>query len=148
MGIKKVKDTINIRKRIEDSKKLKKILPTIIANDSLNWFLEGFRKGGFQTDSSRTGWEVRKSYSYHKGKTQRKPGDPVNLIDTGALRRDIKVRKTTFNLIEIGTLQTPYANRHNEGLNGMPKREFLGDSRKLNTQNKKTILKELNKIFK
>lgn len=42
----------------------------------------------------------------------------------------------------------PYAQRHNEGLDGMPKRQHVGPSRYLDDQIKKKITKELDKLFK
>jgi len=42
----------------------------------------------------------------------------------------------------------PYASRHNEGLKGMPKREFLGPSEYLNGKIGAKIQKELDKLFK
>ncbi|SCY94547.1 phage morphogenesis protein [Flavobacterium caeni] len=41
-----------------------------------------------------------------------------------------------------------YADRHNEGLAGMPKRQFMGKSRYLDKQIAKKITKELDKILK
>lgn len=139
MSIKRVGKGFNFKQKELEAKQLKTILPRIIANDSLNWFLEGFRKGGGQTDAGS--WRERK-------RTAKRNSGRGILVDTGALRRDVKIRRTTFKSIVLGTLSIVYARRHNEGLKGMPKREFLGDSKKLDKKNKKTILKELDKIFK
>jgi len=42
----------------------------------------------------------------------------------------------------------PYAKRHNEGLDGMPKRQFMGYSKYLDTKIKNKLNKELDKHFK
>lgn len=42
----------------------------------------------------------------------------------------------------------PYAERHNEGIDGMPKRQFMGNSQYLREQIKNKVTKELDKIFK
>ena len=109
-----------------------------MANEALNHFLKGFRTGGGQTDAGT--WAARK-------RTARRNSGRGLLIDTGALRRDVKVRTISFNRIVIGTESIIYARRHNEGLKGMPKREFLGDSKKLDAKIKRLILKELKKVL-
>lgn len=138
MGIKKIGKGFNFPQKKRESKRLKATLPRIVANDALNHFLLGFRKGGGQTDAGK--WAPRK-------RTARRNIGRALLVDTGALRRDVKVRLLTFKKIVIGTTRIIYARRHNEGLKGMPKREFLGDSKKLDKKLKKLILKELDKIL-
>lgn len=124
---------------------IKKTMPKIIANQSKNHFLEGFRKGGGQTDDSKSGWLSRKLGS------ARDEGRAI-LVDTGALRRSIQVLKVTFNEIIIGTKRIVYADRHNEGITDklgrqMPKREFIGKSSELESKNKQTIIKTIARIF-
>jgi len=138
MPIKRRGKGFQFPRKVKQAERLKTQLPRIIANDSLNWFLAGFRKGGGQTDEGR--WKPRKRT------TKRNTGRGI-LVDTGALRRDVRVRKLTFKSIVLGTVRIPYARRHNDGLKGMPKREFLGDSKKLDRKNKKTILKSIDKIL-
>jgi len=120
--------------------------PKAVANNSKNWFLEGFRKGGGQTDDSKTGWEPRKSNA------KRNTGRNI-LVDTGALRRSIQVISQTWSRIEIGTQRIMYADRHNEGLTDnrgreMPKREFIGNSKEMNSSNEKLLSKMIRGIFK
>jgi phage gpG-like protein len=144
---------------ILDKKQLRKLenskrkLPKIIANQSLNHYLEGFRKGGGQTDASINGWKKRKlklrDFASKGRKTRqrarRQKGRAI-LVDTGQLRNDLQVISRSRREIVLGTKRIPYAARHNEGLN-MPKREFIGDSRELNEKNMKRITKELDKIL-
>lgn len=125
------------QKRFED---FKRNAPKVVANNSKNWFLEGFRKGGGQTDASKGGWAPRLATS------KKNTGRGV-LVDTGALRRSIQVLKSTWKEIIIGTQRIPYADRHNEGLAGMPEREFIGDSKEMNESNKKVLLGLLRKVF-
>lgn len=71
-------------------------------------------------------------------KSKRKTGRI--LIDTGILRASIQVKKDkTKGRVEL-TSTTPYAKRHNEGLSGMPKRQFIGYHKDL----EKSINKEIN----
>lgn len=137
MTVRKIGKGFNFSQKRREINRLKETLPRIVANEALNHFLEGFRKGGGQTDAGR--WPARK-------RTARRNAGRALLVDTGALRRDVQVRLTSFRKILISTLRIIYARRHNEGLN-MPKREFLGHSKKLDKKIKKLILKELNKIL-
>ena len=105
-------------------KRLKRSLPPALANVAKNQFLEGFRKGGGQSVKSLSGWRQRKRAA---------PGRAI-LVESGALRADIRVRKTSFNESIVGTQNIPYAARHNEGLAGMPQREFIGESSTLDAK--------------
>lgn len=125
--------------------------PKVIANNSKNWFLEGFRKGGFQTDASKTGWEKRQPRKKTIKRNAESPGlKKRKLILEGDLKRALKVLEQTWHKIEIGVLgeEIPYAERHNEGLKGMPKSEFVGDSKGLNESNKKLLAKLVGNIFR
>jgi phage gpG-like protein len=86
-------------------------MPVILANEIQNHFVEGFRLGGYRTNASMGGWRSRQ---FTKGK-----GTRGILIGkgSGVLRRDIRKRITTFNLIVVGTsaLTDDYATIHNEG---------------------------------
>ena len=90
---------------------IKRRMPIRLAVMIEKHFREGFEKGGGQTDNSKSGWQSRKSYE--------KGGKRGILIKSGVLRRDIKQRKATFNLIKVGTsnITIKYAQTHNEGLN-------------------------------
>ena len=134
----------NILQNIGKYNQLKIILPTILANEVKNHFLLGFRKGGHQTDSSRFGWAPRKRIR----KRERNKGNRAILVDTGALRADIKIRKKTFNNIIVGTYNIPYAEYHNDGTERLPQREFIGQSKDLERKLFNTIITELNTIFK
>lgn len=119
----------------------------IIAEESLNHFLEGFRKGGGQTDASKGGWQRRKN--------DVDPGRAILVGHAGGdLRRDIDVQTVTNNLIVIGTKRIIYAAVHNEGLRiarrniDMPKREFIGPTKALEIANEKIISVEMGKPLK
>jgi len=118
----------------------KKKVPNLIAVNSVNHFQEGFRKGGYQTDDSLSGWQKRKQGARRNSR--------AILVDSGVLFRDIKKRIVTFAKIIVGTgsITNAYADRHNRGLN-MPKREFIGDSKKLEKSNQDIIDKGMNKVM-
>lgn len=141
MAIKRIGRGFEFNKQMQEFEAFKLKAPKVIAENTKNHYLEGFRKSGGQTDASKTGWEPRQK------KAKRNTGRGI-LVDTGALRRSITVLKATWKEIIIGTQRIAYAERHNEGLAGMPKREFIGDSKELNEKNKKILVTLLNKIFR
>jgi len=124
----------------------KATLPKILGNEALNFFLEGFRKGGF-TDKGFKKWAPRlKRLSRTRvSKTER---EPSNLQMSSSLKGSMAVRIATFFQIKIGTSGIPYAARHNLGLKNMPQRQFIGDSRKLERDLERRIFKEMDKVFR
>lgn len=113
-----------------------KALPMRLANHAKNHFLKGFKRNGGMTNESRGGWPRRRSGS------QRNRGRSI-LVDTGALRRSIKVYKVSHNISAVGT-GIHYGKYHNEGKRPQPKREFIGDSDQLDREIRDIIEKSIN----
>lgn len=169
--LKIVGDGFNLDQVLKGFKKEKKELPTILGNLAKNHFVEGFRKGGGQTDDSAGGWKERGT----------DPGRAI-LVKSGKLRRDIRVRKKSFSRIVVGTgnITTDYAEAHNKGATmtvtkkqkgyfiaqynknksdfwkrmigaktiTIPKREYIGHSRELSKKLSKRIHREINRTWK
>ena len=121
----------------------KRLLPKVKRNITVRLsemankhFNRSFDRGGF-TDSTLVKWMPSERARAGQGKT---------LIDRGDLRRSIRTVKQTFRQSRIIS-DRPYSARHNVGLAGMPKRQFMGQSAVLNKVSKKIIIEELNKIF-
>jgi phage gpG-like protein len=122
----------------------------LIGNEAKNFFVNSWRLQGFE-DRSVQKWTPRK-------KQDKKRAGRAILVDSGDLKRSIirePVNKTQLS-VKIST-DSDYAKIHNEGLMGkaygkypfkMPKRQFMGDSYKLNELCKKIIISQLDKIFK
>lgn len=148
-------DTVFVRLQ-----RLKSDIPVVISNQTKNFFVDSFRKQGW-TDSSLKKWDKRNPDT--------RPGGAI-LIKSGALRRSIKIRRSNFSKILIGSY-LPYSKVHNEGFKGSvsvksystrtgrqvrsharqmntPKRQFMGNSRKLMQIHEKTILKAIDKAFR
>ena len=112
----------------------------LIGNEAKNFFVESFRKQGFE-DTIVEKWKPRKKEGKRSGR--------AILVDSGDLRRSIirqPVNKAQLR-VKIST-DLNYAKFHNEGIGKMPKREFMGNSYKLNELCKKIIISQLDKIFK
>lgn len=131
--------SFNFKQKIERFKQAKRALPILVANTAKNHFLEGFRKGGF-TDEVFDPWAKRKA------KARRNVGRAI-LVDTGQLRRSIRTVTATFSRIEVASTGTKYAARHNQGLDGMPKRQFIGKSGQLRKKIRKIIQIQLKDVI-
>jgi len=126
-------------------------MPKILANISLNFFKQSFRKGGFD-DTGFVRWEPRRKRLSRK-RTSSTEKEAATLIKSGALRRSMQVLKATFALMKIGTKGVKYAQRHNLGITDklgreMPKRPIMADSRNLDKKIEARILKEIDNVFK
>lgn len=119
--------------------RLKRELPAKIANTAVNHFKEGFRRGGGMTDKSRSGWKPRKNNT--------DPGRAI-LVKSGDLKRDVRKRKTDFRRIVVGTQNIKYADYHNNSTPRLPRREFIGESEKLNTKIERLIINSIEKAFR
>ena len=130
----------------------KRDLPTLIANDSRNFFLQGFKKQGWD-DGVVKAWKERKDSNSTK---------PI-LVKTGKLRRAVSnsIRLANWDIVKLAIgSEVPYAAVHNEGFKGkiqgvnsmrkmnMPQRKFMGKSKTLTDKTKKRISDEMKKIFK
>jgi len=146
MSLKRVSGKFDLGRKSKKFRQLKKEAPKVIAENSLNHYLEGFRKGGGQTNDSKSGWRKRKP-------TAKRDAGRAILVDTGALRRDLQVISAKEGKIILGTRRIPYARRHNEGITDrlgrkMPQREFIGHSRELNKENMKLLNRMVKKAMR
>lgn len=129
---------------------MKRELPEILANDALRYFNDSFKKQGWEGQP----WKIpqrkiagTKAWKYPiKGAAARRTR--ATLVQSGDLRRTVatSLRVKTFNLIRF-EVRLPYAERHNEGLSGMPKRKFMGDSKELRNLQRRKILAAIRQIW-
>lgn len=134
----------NFRQFRRKYNRFKRRIPSIVANESRNHFLEGFRQGGGQTDKSRSGWRQRRPPRSER--QARQDAGRALLVKSGNMRSDIKVRGTSFRRSVINVINIPYAIYHNEGTDNIPQREFIGRSRMLEGRMLRLIESELSKI--
>jgi phage gpG-like protein len=119
------------------------VLPILAANAMLNHSKQAFRDQGF-TDSTLSPWAPRKRPNKADRNTSR---TRALLIDSGNLRRSYRIRKASFQETAVGSYGVPYASRHNQGLNGMPKRQTVGKSKVLNDKLERIAMREFKKVF-
>jgi phage gpG-like protein len=128
----------NIVKKLD---KAKVDLPKLVASDIRNYFVNSFRRQGFDGQKWQ---EVKRREKENQTAKDKKP----ILIQTGRLRRSVNesIRKTTWDEIVLG-IDTPYAKYHNEGTDKIPKRQFMGQSKELDEKVKNRIEKTIKKII-
>jgi phage gpG-like protein len=140
----------------------------IIGVEGKNFIVKNFQDEGF-TDVTTEKWQERKTED-KKGRdltryrTNRKgrsgslnrfgsmTADRAILTGHGTggdkLRNSFHYRTSLGSSIVTFYTYKKYASRHNEGLDGMPKRQFIGKSAYLQNQISKKINKELDKIMR
>lgn len=84
--------------------------PGLLGNDAVNFFLDSWKRQGW-LNYSNTAWRQRSKNS------KRNKGRAI-LVDSGRLRRSIRIVKITGGAVTIGT-DVPYARMHNEGFKGV-----------------------------
>ena len=114
--------------------KAEETLPAKLGNGAVKFFRSNFDREGF-LDRSVSKWKRRKY--------KPRGGQKKILTVSGRLKRSIRRLQTSWGRIVIGSKDVIYAERHNEGLAGMPKRQFIGESNTLEKALKKRIEKEI-----
>jgi phage gpG-like protein len=107
------------------------------------------------------GAKFKEGFGYTQGSKASRTNPILQGNGSGILRHSIHVLKAGWQgtqiTVEVGTTgrANAYADVHNDGLKSgrgsgftMPKREFIGDSEKLNTLLEAEITREIDQIFK
>ena len=135
-----MKGKINIP--IPEFKSFMKDVIKVAANEAKNFTIDNWKlKGSYvENTSSFKPWSPRKReyYSYENGRKVRFSKGKDVLVNTGDLRLSIKetVLSRTRALVYSAL---PYSAKHNEGLDGMTKRQFLNDNKKLGEKLEKSV---------
>lgn len=133
---------------------MKDTLPTLLANDAKNYFSRSFLNQGWE---GRAWPEVKRrikgtqEWKYPKKKDLGRRTRPI-LVGKGStkLRRAVansaRVEPQNWPVIRL-VVDLPYAARHNEGLDGMPKRTFMADSKGIRVVITRRIKNEMKKLW-
>jgi phage gpG-like protein len=112
---------------------------TIAGTEAVNFYTKNFTKQGFD-DNGVEKWKPRKR------ERTRDSGRAI-LVKSGNFRRSL-LKKRAGKLAVYIVSPLPYAKRHNEGLDGMPKRQVVGSSKKLNKDILSKLDKRMQQIFR
>jgi len=133
---------------------LKHTLPAQVGNITTRFFTASFEKQGFDDNGVKAWKEVKRripgtsAYLYPKKRDiARRSRDILIGKQSGRLRREVSNSLKSAEWENIGfKVALPYAARHNFGIKGMPKRQFMGNSRALTKKIEQKIVEELRKI--
>lgn len=114
-------------------------LPYQVGVLMLAWSKDRFKYQNW-IDTYTKAWKPRKEKTKW-GKTKRNKGRAL-LVDTGRLRRSIRILQTTANSVTIGS-DTPYAAAHNEGVRMVVIQQVGAHTRK-RMKTKKMVSGEIN----
>ena len=128
---------------------IKRTIQVKLATTAQHHFRDNFQKSGFVDDGVKP-WK--------RSKRQDDPKHPDRAYKTLLSRRDHlykSISKKTEPAKAIVYTEVPYAKAHNEGTSTagrkhnvrIPKRQFMGESKQLNSKFKKVIVDELEKIL-
>lgn len=131
------------KRKIAKFKASKKKLPVAVGALAKSHFLKSFRDEGF-TDQTLSPWAARTSKNKGDRRNRAKRG---LLVNRGHLRRSIRVVRSTWSRIEVGSTGIKYARFHNRG-EGQPKRQFVGESAVLTRKIRNRIRRDTKNIFK
>ena len=150
-------------------------LPAIAGNEVVNFALDNWKRQAWLGDTAEP-WKPRKNPTKW-GQTPKRNGRAI-LIDSGRLRRSVRVIRTTPDMAVVGT-DVPYARAHNEGVRlgviqtvtpfqrkmktgktvnvkghirrinqNIPRRQFLGNSQYLTNKLRRAAMAEFMKALR
>lgn len=139
-----MQNVFNLNKAEQHFKDVLLYAPAMLGNDAVNFFLDRFKEQAWLGDY-REQWKPRKAFTKW-GKTPRNNGRAI-LIDSGRLRRSIRIVNASAMSVTIGT-DVPYAQAHNEGSRLGVIQTVSAHKRKVNRTGivKKTTLKNRSNI--
>ncbi|GAB2586493.1 phage virion morphogenesis protein [Spirosoma areae] len=123
---------------------IKNRLPTVVGVEATKHFKESFDNEGF-TDESLEKWP---DITERRKEQKRKKNGNMSPILTDSRDLGDSLTWSEDGDSVVVSSDVVYAKRHNEGTNGMPKRQFMGPSRQLDKKIISKIERELDNIFK
>lgn len=142
-------ERFNFQRVIANMDRIKTTLPRVLANETKNYFVGEFNKQ--QWDGKRWLDPKRKQKTTGSSRNQ-----SATLVQSGTLRRAVinSLQQATFKLIHFEVKDVGYAKVHNEGLRAgrgigfqMPKRQFMGQTKKLGEIQRRVIDKTIDTIW-
>lgn len=103
-------------------------LPKMAGNIAINFALDNFKNQSFLGETLQP-WRPRKTPNKW-GQTPPRNNRKI-LVDTGRLRRSIRIVSSTHNMVTIGS-DVPYAKAHNDGVRLGEIQKVSSHTRKLN----------------
>ena len=143
-------DKFNFDRVVKNLQNVKTVVPKKIANETKNFFVREFNSQSWDG----TAWRPVLRASRSGGSSRNRS---AILVQSGKLRRGLinSIREASFNKILLQVVDVSYAKGHNEGLNAgrspgfkMPKRTFMGQTKRLTTLQREIIVKNIDAIWR
>lgn len=109
-----------LKELAEAFEKVLRTAPRVLGNDALNFFLDSFKRQGWQGATFQP-WAPRKYAAKDKGR--------AILVKTARLKRSLQLSTVESLSFKVST-DVPYAKPHNEGLNQLVNQSVKAHSRK------------------
>jgi hypothetical protein len=149
-------------KMLRNMDQMKRDIPQQIGNMAVRHFVKSFDDQGF-TDVGLVKWkEVKRriigtdAYKYPKKKDLDRRSRSILVGKSGGTKDgahahlkslvNTSVKRAVWPYIDF-LISSKYANRHNEGLDGMPRRKFIGNSHVLAQQGKQKINEAMRNVL-
>lgn len=149
-------------KMLRNMEQFKRDIPQQIGNMAVRHFVKSFDDQGF-TDTTLVKWkEVKRrivgtdEYKYPKKKDLGRRSRSILIGKSGGTKSgshehlkaqvNTSMKRAVWPYVDF-LVSSKYANRHNEGLAGMPKREFIGNSHALIRAQKDKMNTEMIKVL-
>jgi hypothetical protein len=149
-------------KMLRNMDQMKRDIPQQIGNMAVRHFVKSFDDQGF-TDVGLVKWkEVKRriigtdAYKYPKKKDLERRSRSILVGKSGGTKSgahahlkaqvNTSLKRAVWPNIDF-SISSKYANRHNQGLDGMPKRKFMGNSHVLAQAAKQKIDDSMRKVL-
>lgn len=137
-----------LRQQYRELIKKQEKLPQIVGTLALRHFKRGMQREGF-VDRRFVRWkEVQRRTPGHPRYNPKQQQKILVGKASGGIQNTLRIRKATFKETIISSMGKRYAQYHNDGEGKLPKRQFLGNSAKLEKEVERVISRELDKAFR
>lgn len=137
-----------LRKQYRELIKQKEDLPQIVGTVALRHFKRGMQQEGFIDRRLKRWPEVQRRTPGHPRFNPKRQQKILVGPGSGGIQNTLRIKRATFKETIISSMGKKYAAYHNEGSGKLPKRQFLGNSVKLERQVEYIIKDEFDKAFR
>lgn len=137
-----------LRKQYRELIRQKKDLPQVVGTVALRHFKKGMQKEGFIDRRLKKWPEVQRRKPGHPRFNPKRQQKILVGPGSGGIQNTLRIKRASFKETIISSMGKKYAAYHNEGNGRLPKRQFLGNSVKLEREVERIIKDEFDKAFR
>jgi len=137
-----------LREQYRELLKKQTQVPKVVGSLALRHFKRGMQDEGFR-DRRLVRWkEVQRRTPGHPRYSPKQQQKILVGKGSGGIQNTLRVTSKTWKAVKVSSVGKKYAAYHNDGAGKLPKRQFLGNSHKLETEVERYIHKAIKKAFK